>query len=507
MENFYRTAFIEFPRWCCGLLLSTLGLTDALGQSANTLGIKTELEVGTVVSSDSTTPFWIRSNQYGAVPVGSPGAIFFGKLLRDYTKSDSLTSRPKRFDWGFVLNPVAMADPQNKFKIVLPEAHFKLRWRRAEFYVGRRRDIVGIGDSTLSSGFFIGSGNSIPIPKIQIATIGYVPLGFTKNFVAINAGFAHGWINNPPYIEDARLHQKYIYIKLGKPSYAVKLYFGGNHQVLWAGRSEYLKQRPELALNGELPSSWSFFPNVVFAYTSKEWYKRTGYTSFDSYRVGNHLGTFDAGVEATISGRKLLFYHQHPYEDVSGILFQNIPDGLWGINYALNVDKYRPWGITLTRLTAEFLTTKDQSGATFYVPGSTYQGRDNYFNHAQYTEGWSYFGKAVGTPFIMPENDLKKVAREFVMYFPNNRLNVWYLGAQMVYRENVLITMKTSYSRNFGVIAFPFSSPLSQFSGLISAQFPMPAWYKTYVTVKLSSDFGGLLAHNIGGYIGIKKTW
>lgn len=254
MENFYRNTFSHVSKVCCRfLLLSLSGQTDSFAQSVNTFGIKAELEVGTVVSSDSATPFRVRSNQFGTVPSGSPGAIFSGKLFRDYIRQDSLKPRSKRFDWGFTLNPVAMADPQNRFKIVLPKANFKLRWKEGEIYVGRRREIIWVGDSTLPSGFFIGSGNSIPIPKVQIATIGYVPLGFTKNFVAINAGFA---------------------------------------------------------------------------------------------------------------------------------------------------------------------------------------------------------------PFIMPRNDLKKVASDFVMYFPNNRMNMWYLGAQMIYHENLRITVKTSYSRNYGCnrISFFFAA-------------------------------------------------
>jgi hypothetical protein len=479
----------------------------SFAQSITKYQIGADLEVSSLISSTDATPFWMRSNQYGSVPTTAPAGLLHGRIWRSYSSRDSLTPKTKRFDWGFSINPVTMLAAGSQSRMILPEAYGKVKWGPVEFYAGRRKELMGIGDSTLSSGFFIGSGNAMPIPKVQIATVGYVPLSFTGGFVAINAGFAHGWINSPPYIQGARLHQKYIYLKLGPRESRVKFSFGINHEVLWAGYSEDLKRSPELAVNGQLPSSWKFFPYVVFSYTPKDWYKRAGYTSFDSYRLGNHLGTYDAAVEVKLKDKKLMVYHQHPYEDLSGVLFKNAPDGLWGVNYALQVDKFKPWGLTLTHITAEFLTTKSQTGSTFYIPGSKYQGQDNYFNHGQYANGWSYRGRTIGTPFIIPKADLTKVTEDAVHYFPNTRLNMWYLGTKWTYREAVLFTVRTSYSRNFGVSGNDFPVTTGQFSGLVEAQFPMPQWYHTHVTAKVAMDAGGLFKNTVGLQIGVRKSW
>ena len=476
-------------------------------QSLTAYRIGVDAEASTILSSDSVTPFWLRSNQYGTVPMYAPAAVLQARVFRDYWSYDSSLTHRKKFDWGFVVNPMVTWDKQQQAKFLLPEAHVKLRFRQVEVYAGRRKELIGIGDSTLSSGFFAGSGNALPIPKIQIATIGYVPLAFTGKFIAVNAAFAHGWINTPPYLEGARLHQKHLYFKFGKPSHRVKVYFGINHQVQWAGHSDYLKKHPELALNGQLPASWQFFPNVVFAYTPANWDKKSGYTSYDSYRLGNHLGSYDAGIEANIWGRKLLIYHQHPYEDFSSLAFKNAPDGLWGFNYAINVDRYKPWGFKLTRLTAEFLTTKSQTGPTFYIPGSKYQGGDNYFNHGQYTEGWSYFGRTIGTPFIAPRNDMIISVPEGGNFFPNNRINMWYTGAQFIYREDVLVTVRTSYSRNFGIAGVVRDPVIGQFSGLLSCQIPVPDWLYTYVSLKIGIDSGDLFKNSVAGSIGVRKSW
>ncbi|HEV7382798.1 MAG TPA: capsule assembly Wzi family protein [Dyadobacter sp.] len=467
--------------------------------------IGAELEAAGIYATDQLAPFWIRSNQYGAIPRDAPSTLIQARLFRDYAKVDSVKTRKKNFDWGFVVNPVASFEKENKLNVVLPEAHAKIRFRFLEFYAGRRREVVGLGDSTLSSGFYAGSGNAIPIPKIQIGTIGYVPFAF-KKFLSVNASFAHGWINEPPYMYAARLHQKQVYFRLGKPESKTKFYIGINHQVLWAGHSEYLKSHPDLAENGQLPDSWKLYKYVVLGFTPENWYTKQGFTSFDSYRMGNHLGTYDIALETKVNGNRLLIYHQHIYEDVSSLVFQNFPDGLYGVNMVFN--HTNQFGrFKLTRLTAEVLSTKDQSGDEFYITGSSYQGADNYFNHSQYTQGWSYRNAVIGTPFIAPRSDIDQSKFSSPRFFPNNRVDVLYLGGQGTYDERLLFTLRTSFSRNYGTPGASFTPPRNQFSALLSAQMKLRSLSNTTVTAQLAGDKGQLFRNSYGAYVGIKKGW
>ncbi|WP_353721631.1 capsule assembly Wzi family protein [Dyadobacter sp. 676] len=410
---------------------------------------------GAYLSSNSETPFWLSTNQFGAVPDRSTAGVVQATVRRNYVFYDSLAGQPRKFDWRAGINPIAMYNKDNRFKFVLPEAHVNVRYKRVELWVGRRREVMGLGDTTLSSGFYAVSGNSLPIPKLQIGTVGFTPLKFTGDFVAVHAGFAHGWFNTD-YIQGVRLHQKFLYLRFGKNK--SKIYAGLNHNVMWAGHSDYLKEHPELAVNGELPSSWSIYPNVVFAFTSKNWFEKNGYGAFDSYRVGNHLGSYDVAFETQFRHYRLFVYHQHPFEDVSSMLFKNIPDGLYGVNLKM-LSSNAGNGFSLTHLTVEFLSTKDQSGSEFYIPGSKYQGADNYFNHTQYSEGWSYQGRTVGTPLIIPGKDMDQSQLVNHRYFPNNRVNMWYLGAQGAMGRSLTLTLRLSYSRNFGTPGADFDPP------------------------------------------------
>lgn len=465
--------------------------------------IQGEVELGGLVSSATATPFWLRTNQYGIIPTQAPAGIVQAAVQKAYRQPDS--TRNRSVDWSFRINPVLTADRQDRLKLTLVEANFGVRFKAVELYAGRRRQVTGLGDTTLTSGFYAVSGNALPMPKLQLATVGYAPLHFTGDFVAINAGLAHGWYRMAS-LEGVRLHQKYAYFRLGKPASRLKGYVGLNHQVQWAGHADYLKQRPDIAdAAGYFPSDWKFYQYVLFSYTPKNWADVAGYTSFDSYRVGNSLGSIDAGLELNLASGRWLVYHQHAYDDVSGIVFKNVPDGLWGINFV--PIPARESGFGIDRVTAELLTTTNQSGSTFYIPGTSYQGGDNYFNHGQYAEGWSYFGRTVGTPFIAPRQDFAPSSPlANGPSFSNNRVTMGYLGAQASYQRTVF-TLRVSYSRNHGTFSQPLTQSMSQFSGLLTAQRPVPRLANSLLVVKLALDNGGLFTNAVGGYLGVKKTW
>jgi len=188
------------------------------------------------------------------------------------------------------------------------------------------------------------------------------------------------------------------------------------------------------------------------------------------------------------------------------MLFKNVPDGLYGINLKAN-PLSKNAGFAVTRLTLEFLTTKDQSGSTFYIPGSTFQGADNYFNHSQYSKGWSYDDRTVGTPFIVPGKDMDQSNPTSKRYFPSNRVNVWYAGIQGSWRNMLALTLKVSYSRNFGMPGEAFDPVRGQLSTYLAGEYAFPHLKKTTLIARLGMDNGNLFVNTAGGYLGIKRTW
>lgn len=442
--------------------------------------------------------FWLRANRFGVMPAGGrAGSTLKLHLAKDYSRPDSL--KKARPGWGFSVQPVWVSPQGAPATLLLPEAHVKVRYGRVELYAGRRMDLMGLGDTLLTSGFYAVSGNAMPVPKIQLATTGFVPLKILRSHVAVNAGIAHGWYN-VDYLEGARLHQKYLYFRLGRASF--KGYAGLNHQAQWAGHAEYLKDRPDLAVNGSFASSWKDFHYVLLAYTPRNWQNK-GLPSMDGYRVGNHLGSHDLAVEGKLPGGKFFLYHQHIYEDVSGTVWKNFPDGLWGISWSPGPAPHST-GIHIEKITLEHLTTLSQSGELFYQPGSRYQGGDNYFNHGQYHKGWSYKEKGMGTPFITPRHEMKDPPPE-TTYFPNNRVSMWHLGLKVKYQRTSVLLL-ASRSLNHGRYGEGRFNPVrKQLSAGLNIQTLLE---KNWALVfRLGADSGDLLTNTTGGQLGIQKKW
>lgn len=487
-----------YPSGWAGLLLLGLLLARTGQAQSVTSGWQRQVEVGGLAASGGAMPFWLRANQWGTVPLTNPAGTLRAGIWKPYRSDTSTTGQQRQLDWSMGAQVVGnLASERN---VLLPELYVKGRWRSIELSVGRWKQLTGLGDSTLSSGFINGSGNALPIPKVQLATRGYVSLGFTKKFIALNAGFVHGWFTGA-YIQGSYLHQKYLYMRLGKPTSRFKGYFGINHEVQWAGQADYLKGS-SVAVDGKLPSELKYYPYVVLGKRPDNW-QTTDYTSFDgAYWFGNGLGSTDLGVEMSTQTGTWLLYHQHIYEDLSGLLWLNLPDGLTGLSWHRKPTTSGGW---LTRLVVEYVTTMNQSGPTFDF-NAAYQGEDNYFNHGQYREGWSYLGLTIGTPFLMPTSDVSVRAQDG-QFFPNNRIKMAYMAVMGQLIHDLDWTLRLSYSHNYGTYSSPYTTPLGQFSGLLSVQWQLPRLAGTKLTLSLATDQGQLLPTTIGGFIGRQKQW
>ncbi|MDQ6480142.1 capsule assembly Wzi family protein [Dyadobacter sp. LHD-138] len=482
------------------ILTSRTGLSQSLPYN-----LKAHTEFGGSIATGKTIPFWLRTNQNGIVPNVAPfGTIRLG-LHRAYLQHDTLPSgKGRKWNWGFGLNTIGNLGKQ-KNQFLVAEGYFKVKFHKVEILAGRRNTVTGLGDSTLSSGFMVVSGNALAVPKILISTPDYLPIKILKKYLAINFGFAHGWYNSD-YIKKAFIHQKYFYLRLGKPQSKFKIYTGLHHQVLWGGEAEYLKLRPDLAKNGKLPSSLKYFGNILLGTIPK---RDNNLSVFDGdYRIGDHVGSYDAAMEISSSKGLFLLYHQHIFDDVSGAVLKNFPDGLSGFSWHKKVEKDANNRFHVQRVVMEFISTLSQSGRSFVQLNSGFQGNDNYFNHAQYNEGWSYFGKTIGTPFIIPWKDVTPKASESRGdYFPNNRIQVFYAGSEVVLNQNLKLISRLSLSNNFGTNDHPYPQTLHQFSYIVSTEIKMRKFYNSHVAISISGDKGQLLPNANAIFCSIRKEY
>ncbi|GAB4024310.1 capsule assembly Wzi family protein [Spirosoma koreense] len=483
---------------CCLLafLLVRVCQNAAGQQDSSARSTEVYTEIGTLLTSGRAVPFWQRANQYGTVPLtGSLGTLRLG-IASDYRPLPA-----RRVDWGFGLDLVGNTSPSGQ-QLIIPQAYVKARWRQLELYVGRRRTILGLVDTLLTSGSYSMSGNALPLPTIQIGTRGYAPIGFTKGLLSVNATFGHAWFESANrLVSHTFLHQATLYVRIGKPTWMARFYVGVNHQAVWGGYSPYLPAG--LSVDGKLPTSLESYYYVVTAKSDSDLSVDGHVSSFDeTNRIGNHLGSLDIGAEVDLGNTTILLYRQNPYDTGAIVYLTTIADGLNG----LSIRRRQPGSgfISVDRGLFEFLYTGNQGGNQFVIDDPQLRGKVNYFNNSQYQDGWTTRAHTIGTPFLTPEGDI----RPWLPYGPiiNNRVSVLHFGLSGRMGREISWLLKLSNSKNAGTYDAPFATVLNQFSGLVQVSAPLhlPLLGRVRLNATGAIDRGTFLPNSSGFYLGLR---
>jgi hypothetical protein len=451
-------------------------------------------EAGILASSGSNTTFWLHANQFGVIPLTNPAAFARVGINSDYHN--------KTWDVGYGVEAWAFGGKESN--VVLSEAYVKAKYRKFEIWGGRRKQIIGIvGDSLLTSGSYIQSGNSLPIPQVQIGFTDYVKL--FKGIISFKGMLSHGWFDGNSVVKNHYLHQKSFYLKFGKDKWPVRVAGGFNHNVQWGGevvlpnRHTVGKDYPSELIDYWYVISGKRIPTFGFVDPEK-------YDVIDrGNRVGNHLGSADISIEASLPNAELIVYKQFIYDDGSLYYKKGLEDGLNGISLKFRKNELSDFQIDA--ITGEFLYTVNQGGSAFSLDGSP-RGKDDYFNHIQYS-GWVYDKNTIGTPFIVPkEQTAEELPRNSTFKFSNNtRVKLFHLGIAAHYKKaNFLV--KASYSDNLGTYERPFPRGTRQLSLMVASSIPINTSFLGPLDLKimLASDAGQLYENSTGARISIVKS-
>lgn len=497
----YRTILkISYFKLFWGIL--TIDICVAQGITQN---IRYELESGIYLSTSGQNPFWLRSNQYGIVPLESQFLTLRGAARKEYDSTKNEQNKQKRFSYGYGLNTVVNVGKANQ--IILPEAYLKVRYGAFELYGGRKREIIGLVDTMLTSGSYIWSGNALPMPKLQISIPNYVSI-IGKGLVSIKGAYSHGWFGSSDSTRNFFLHQKYLYGRIGKPNWKIKMYAGFNHQVQWGGRptKPYIeKETGKLITNyGNDFNSYLSVISGISLNRNFDGLSKNGIPINDALnRAGNHLGSIDIATEINFNKFDILLYRQSIYEDGSLYYLGNITDGLLGVSF-----KRKRTKSGLLKFVFEYINTNNQGG-----PGGNgttipqIRGSDNYFNNSFYH--WVYSSNTIGTPLLMPLNEIQKeifpnysITSKAVpqSYIVNNHVSGMYLAVSFVVKNKLFIT-KLSQTNN-AVEFVPIK--LSQFSALQVIQFKFKQYF---VNSEISFDSNALFKKNVGVGLSLKRIF
>jgi hypothetical protein len=419
------------------LLLGTL-CNCAYGQDGS---YHASLEAQAGIIAKSTVPFWLRSDQFGSVPLPGVSGSFIAAVRKDYDSSGS-----RMVDWGAAGE--ARADLGSSSRLTLIEGYVKVRGSIFELKAGRVKDFTGLVDSSLSSGSFAISGNALGIPKVQLSIPNFWTMPFFGRLFAVKGNISQGWLGKLPVSDSAGnanlttyFHQTSFYARFGKPEWRVKLYAGFNHQVFWGSEKELFGDKYRL-------SGLKTYEYVLLGRT------------YLGSKIGNHLGTVDLGMEYNFSSVKIFLYRQNFYDEGALAKLANIADGLNGLSIQNNNQDIN--GFQWRKFVVEIFYSKDQAG----YPSSrrTASGDENYYNNYQYAQGWSYKGVGLGSPFITPATTTRAgFPNGPADFFNNNRVIALYAGMEGSI-ENYAFRAKGSYSFNYGTFG---TSPYGSSTGSV----------------------------------------
>lgn len=483
------------------VLILALLLSSGAAKAQSGRPVTYTAEFGGLYSLNNRAPFWIRSNQFGMVP-DSGNTFFFRHAL--YTREDT---SEKNFKLSAGLEMVTLVGQQTRF--LLPEAFVSARMGKFQLLAGRKKQVHGLTDTTLSSGSITWSGNALPLPGIQVSLPDYV--SFMNGFLGVKGHFTHAWFADQTYVKNYYLHQKSLYARVGRPEGSIRLYGGVIHQVQWGGVPKY--EVPDdrwLTINERFASGWNVYRDVVFPFNNPP-RDSAKVASFDfENRYGNHLGQIDIGGELNTENFRWLFYKQLPFE--TGQTFSslgNLDDGVYGIS--LSARKREGW---FRRMVVEFVHTTNQG---MYRSGLLrllgYNGRhygrnqNFYFSHSQYVDGWSYEGKTLGSPFLIPNPEIRdEKAIDASNYFANNNnIKAGYLGL-ITRLSAVQMETRISFSKNFGSPANILPETADQLSFAHKMTIPIPQ-EGGFIQLNVGIDHGDLIRDNYGIMLSWKKIW
>jgi hypothetical protein len=446
-------------------------------------------EAGLLAATKTSTPFLLHANQFGLVPTEAGIGYISAGFSKDYDSLLTIKRKLKDFNYGYGIQLHANSGKVNQ--LLLPEAYIKLRFKHLEFYAGRRREIQGITDTTLSSGAYVWSGNALPVPKLQLSTPNWVGLGKYKR-VAYKAGLSHGWFGTQGIIENYYLHQKWLYLKISDKKQKVQLVGGLNHQTQWGGYSEELKN-----VGGEFPPTLNGYlaPKPLYSYqfiilpflqkfVEVDPTKVPGYDG--GLAIGNQLGSIDLSV---IFQQTWHLYHQKPFDFARSLVnFNNIEDGIYGLSW-----KNKSTASIISHLTAEFIYTKSQGLYRFGKYRLSNSGEyDNYFSHGQY-QSWSYNNRILGTPFISLNSENRSIS--------GNRVKAFHIAAAGSYRNNIFL-IRANHQINLGIYGNPILKKST--SLLLSMQRQIP--FRLTLDMQVAQDLGNLFGHSTGIQIALSRA-
>ena len=454
--------------------------------SAQSCSIDWDVSLYGTGATGKTLPFWAVTNKTGMIP-DAHSAILEADAGFSYSSGKTDLDLWSGFRLSGNMHPSAAPVCRG----MVNELYAGIGWKKLRLDLGMiDRECLYDGLS-LTGGDIIWSGNARALPGYNLQ-IEYFAVPGTKGIFSIKANYADYRFIGERYVRNAYLHNKSLFFKF-RLHPRVHLQLGLEQWSVWGGVSP---------VNGRQPQSFKDYLRVVCGLSGG-----SDATESDQINVlGDHRGRELIQIDWTADAFTMSFAHDIPFDDGSGMGFQNFPDGVNTISFSFNgKDKW------VSDILYEFVYTKCQSGPyhdtgddpsrqdeEWHVLG----GNDNYFNNGEYRSGWTSYGKTIGLPLFTP---MPADGNGLVLGVCNNRVSAHHIGLAGKLARKIPYRFKATYSRNYGrysqqgLYAEFFGTVPEQLSMALEVDFPI---FSKRFPIALSTgiyvDAGELYGDNFG---------
>ena len=173
--------------------------------------------------SDGDLPFWLAANRHGTVDPSSANAGVRLGLHRPFAADSGL-------DYAFGATLLGRASQRET--ATFHELYGQLQYWKLRLTVGRKEQSVGRVDTSLSLGSVTRSTNTAPLPRVSLSSDGYVNMPGTGGGLAFKGYFSYGRLESDRFVEDALVHEKYLYTRF-LPADAPPTTCSGAARALW----------------------------------------------------------------------------------------------------------------------------------------------------------------------------------------------------------------------------------------------------------------------------------
>ncbi|MBQ7194261.1 MAG: hypothetical protein IJS07_01335 [Bacteroidales bacterium] len=448
-----------------------------------------KLENHLIASTCDSAAFWTYSNTGGLIP--KSGNSYLGLLSIAPPQPLSLGGA-FTMDYGASLAVPYTGGHEKAFaganaeRPVPGELFVGLRWNKVSADFGIRKRQLEHEEISVSGGDISWSGNARNLPGVAF-TLNEYTLPFARK-LSIRGQWGDYVMPGPRYITNPLLHHEEGYLTW---SITPRLSFtaGLEDWGIWAGTTED---------GTRLPVTFGRYLSVVTGGAGS-----AGDSEMDKENaLGNHLGRTLMRLNWRGDGYSLSLSKDSPFEDRSGMVQKNFPDGIWTLAYSTEKDSW------ISDAVLELIYTKNQSGEVHAREATEEEkalqdpesinygwvvtgGCDAYFNHMEYRSGWTHYGRTVGIPLFIPQGlDANGICPGVAC----NSLSGLNIGLRGKLFHTLPYSFRTTAVRHYGC-KFQrdpvFQIPMTQYSSSLVVTIPKTLFADS-IRFGLYTDFGSL---------------